>query len=62
MIKRSWRLALGALMVALVTIPAVAFGQAVQYTATLSGANVVPPKTTTATGTFTTTLDEAAGT
>jgi CHRD domain len=33
-----------------------------QWRATLSGANEVPPNTSTATGTFTATLDEAAGT
>jgi hypothetical protein len=35
---------------------------AAQWRAALTGANEVPPVTTTATGTFTATLDEAAGT
>ncbi|MBM4409891.1 MAG: CHRD domain-containing protein [Chloroflexi bacterium] len=45
-------------------LPAAVLGQATtsRYEARLSGANEVPPVTTTATGTFTATLDEAAGT
>lgn len=45
-------------------VPAVVLGQATtsKYEAKLTGANEVPAVTTTATGTFTATLDEAAGT
>lgn len=45
-------------------LPAVVLGQATtsKYEARLTGANEVPAVTTTATGTFTATLDEAAGT
>jgi len=41
-------------------LPALAMGQAVQYRATLIGANEVPPVTTNATGSFTATLNEGA--
>ena len=61
--KKRW-LSVG-LAIAAVTalVPAVVFGQtAGRYEARLTGANEVPAVTTTATGTFTATLDEAAGT
>lgn len=53
-----------ALAVTAALLPAAVLGQATtsRYEARLSGANEVPPVTTTATGTFTATLDEAAGT
>lgn len=42
--------------------PALVSGQAAQFTANATGANEVPAVTTTATGTLTGSLDEAAGT
>jgi hypothetical protein len=59
---RSSLLAVGVLLAALVVVPAMVAAQAVQYRATLNGASEVPPTTSTATGTFTASLDEAAGT
>lgn len=43
-------------------VPALVSGQAAQYTAQLIGANEMPSTTSTATGTFTATLDETAQT
>lgn len=64
-IRNGWRW-LGASIVAAsiaALLPTVVFGQqTTQYRASLVGANEVPPTTSTATGTFTATLDEAAGT
>lgn len=62
--KRRWLGAGLALAAAAALLPAVVLGQATtsRYEARLIGANEVPPVTTAATGTFTATLDEAAGT
>lgn len=62
--KKRWLGAGLALAAAAALLPAVVLGQATtsKYEAKLSGANEVPAVTTTATGTFTATLDEAAGT
>lgn len=62
--KRRWLSAGLAVATAAALLPAVVLGQAAgtKYEAKLSGANEVPAVTTTATGTFSATLDEAAGT
>ena len=62
--KKRWLGASLVLAAAAALLPAVVLGQttAAKYGATLSGANEVPAVTTTATGKFTATLDEAAGT
>lgn len=62
--KKRWLAAGLALAMTAALLPAAVLGQATtsRYEARLSGANEVPPVTTTATGTFTATLDEAAGT
>ena len=62
--KKRWLGAGLVLAAAAALLPAVVLGQATtsKYEAKLSGANEVPAVTTTATGTFTATLDEAAGT
>ena len=62
--KKRW-LGVGLALAAVAAlVPAVVLGQATtsKYEAKLTGANEVPAVTTTATGTFTATLDEAAGT
>jgi hypothetical protein len=53
----------GIVMAALLAlVPALASGQTTQYSAQLTGANEVPATDSTATGTFTATLDEGAKT
>ena len=62
--KKRWLGAGLAIAAAAALLPAVVLGQAAgtRYEARLTGANEVPAVTTTATGTFTAALDEAAGT
>ena len=62
--KKHWFGAGLALATAAALLPAVVLGQTTtsRHEARLSGANEVPAVTTAATGTFTATLDEAAGT
>ncbi|TAK80318.1 MAG: CHRD domain-containing protein [Dehalococcoidia bacterium] len=62
--KKRWIGAGLALAAGAALLPAVVLGQATtsKFEARLTGANEVPAVTTTATGTFTATLDEAAGT
>jgi hypothetical protein len=56
------RLWIAAFALVAALLPLGAFAQAVQYRAAMAGANEVPATSSTATGTFTATLDEAAGT
>lgn len=58
-----WAAHLGLLAAAAaVAVPMIVSAQATPWRAALTGANEVPATTSTATGTFTATLDEAAGT
>src|SRR5712691_9685893 len=57
-----WVAALVIAAAAAALLPAVVFGQTAQFSARLSGANEVPATSSTATGTFVATLDEAAQT
>ncbi|MSQ31061.1 MAG: CHRD domain-containing protein [Dehalococcoidia bacterium] len=58
---RRRRGALAAAVAAVALAPTLVLGQSTQYRATLSGANEVPAVTTTATGTFSATLDASGG-
>ncbi len=62
--KKRWLGASLAIAATAALLPAVVLGQAAgaKFEAKLAGANEVPAVTTTATGTFSATLDEAAGT
>jgi hypothetical protein len=59
---RRWLLAGIATATLAALLPALALGQTSEYSASLSGAAEVPPSGSTATGTFTATLDEGAQT